>query len=152
MDLISWSLNAIDQIFSTKRLGKGEPACPDGTFAAGYTMDSWEKWRIVCLSILSVEDVEDVYIIGIMITGILLFGVSSFLIYRKVRKMLAALLAIEKLPVITEGMCRAANTQTQALGELNRKLDELNRKLDAVLDQNRKLDVVVELCRKMDTN
>ena len=115
-------------------------------------MDSWERWRVVCLSILSVEDVEDVYLFGFMIIGILLFGACSFLFYLKVQKVLAALSALEKLPTMIEGMCRAANTQTQALGELNRKLDELNRKLDVVLDQNRKLDVVVELCRKMDTN
>ena len=47
MDLIGWSLNAIDQIFSTRKMGKGEPACPDGTFAAGYMMDSWKEWRPV---------------------------------------------------------------------------------------------------------
>ncbi len=33
MDLINWSLNAIDTIFSTRSLGSGEPDCPDGTFA-----------------------------------------------------------------------------------------------------------------------
>ncbi len=37
MDLINWSLSAIDTIFSTRSLGSGEPVCPDGTFAAGYT-------------------------------------------------------------------------------------------------------------------
>ncbi len=52
MDLINWSLNAIDTIFSTRSLGSGEPDCPDGTFAAGYTMDAWERWRIVCLAAL----------------------------------------------------------------------------------------------------
>ncbi len=52
MALINWSLNAIDTIFSTRKLGSGEPACPDGTFAAGYTMDAWERWRIVCLALL----------------------------------------------------------------------------------------------------
>ncbi|MED6279254.1 hypothetical protein CHARACLAT_032622, partial [Characodon lateralis] len=56
MDLVNWSLNAIDQIFSTRRQGEGEPSCPDGTFFSGYTMDSCQKWRIVCLSIMSVED------------------------------------------------------------------------------------------------
>ncbi len=59
MDLINWSLDAIDTIFSSRNLGSGEPDCPDGTFAAGYTMDAWERWRIVCLAALSVEDIED---------------------------------------------------------------------------------------------
>ncbi len=40
----------------------GEPDCPDGTFAAGYTMDAWERWRIVCLAALFVEDIEDIYL------------------------------------------------------------------------------------------
>ncbi len=40
MDLINWSLSAIDTIFSTRSLGSGEPVCPDGTFAAGYTRDN----------------------------------------------------------------------------------------------------------------
>ncbi len=60
MDLINWSRNAIDTIFSTRSLGSGEPVCPDGTFAAGYTMDAWERWRIMCLAALSVEDIEDI--------------------------------------------------------------------------------------------
>ena len=77
-------------------------------------MDSWKEWRVMCLSILSVEDVEDVYIIGIMITGFLLFGVSS-------------------LPVIIEGMCRAVNTQV--ICELNRKHAGLLHKMDANLEK-----------------
>ena len=96
MDRIGRSLNAIDTIFSMGKgeLGKGEPTCPDGTPAAGYTMDSWEKWRPLCLAMLSVEDVEDVYIIVIMITGFLLFGVCGLLFYRKARKAMAACSAI----------------------------------------------------------
>ncbi len=62
MDLINWSLNTIDTIFSTRSLGSGEPDCPDGTFAAGYMMDAWERWQIVCLGALSVEDIEDIYL------------------------------------------------------------------------------------------
>ncbi len=42
MDLINWSLSEIDTIFSTRSLGSGEPVCPDGTFAAGYTRDVGE--------------------------------------------------------------------------------------------------------------
>ena len=84
------------------------------------------------LAILSVEDVEDVYIIGIMITGFLLFEVCWFLFYRKASKAMAAYSAIEKLPVIV-GLCRATNTQTRAMCELNRKQDGLIRKLDTIL-------------------
>ncbi len=38
-----------------EKSGSGEPVCPDGTFAAGYTRDAWERWQIVCLAALSVE-------------------------------------------------------------------------------------------------
>ena len=82
----------------------------------------------MCLAILSVEDV-DVYIIGIMVTGFLLFGGCGLVCYRKARKAMAACLAIEKLPVIV-GLCRATNTQTQATYELNRKMDTILEKLD----------------------
>jgi len=79
MELVNWSLNAIDRIFSTR--SSGEPVCPDRKFAAGYMRDSWEKWRIVCLAILSVEDIEDLYIFGTVITGYLLIGLGIALMY-----------------------------------------------------------------------
>ena len=63
-------------------------------------MDSWKVWRPLCLAILSVEDVEDVYIIGMMITGFLLFGGCGFLFYRKVSKVMAVYSAFEMLPAI----------------------------------------------------
>ncbi len=86
MDLINWSLSAIDTIFSRRSLGSGEPVCPDGTFAAGYMRDALERWQIVCLAALSVEDAEDIYLFGTMITGILLIGLGFALGYRKIRK------------------------------------------------------------------
>ncbi|KAK5618642.1 hypothetical protein CRENBAI_014604 [Crenichthys baileyi] len=101
---------------------KGNPLV-HGTFFSGYTMDSWQKWRIVCLSILSVEDVEDVYIIECLITGFLLFGVAGYLAYQEIRKTSAAVLAIARLPCMYDGICRAINTQTEMLRELNRRLD-----------------------------
>ncbi|MED6285378.1 hypothetical protein CHARACLAT_028693 [Characodon lateralis] len=98
MDLVSSSLNALDQIFSTGRQGKVEPSCPDGTFFSRYAMDSWQQWKIVCLTTMSVEDVEDLYIIGFLITGFLLFGVGGYLAYRKICKTSAAVQSTPKLP------------------------------------------------------
>ncbi len=100
MDLINWSLNAIDTIFSTRSLGSGEPVCPDGTFAAGYTMDAWERWRIVCLAALSVEDIEDIYLFGTMITGLLLIGLGFALGYRRIQKTGTAVQSLTRLPVM----------------------------------------------------
>ncbi|MED6258174.1 hypothetical protein ATANTOWER_003824 [Ataeniobius toweri] len=86
-------------------------------------MDSWQKWRTVCLSIMSVEDVEDAYTIGCLITGFLLFGVGGYLAYREIQKTSAAVLPIVRLPGMYDGICRAINTQTEMLRELNRRLD-----------------------------
>jgi len=86
MELVNWSLNAIDRIFSTRSSGSGEPVCPDGMLAAGYMRDSWETWRVVCLAVLSVEDIEDLYILRTMITGYLLIGLGIALVYRKIWK------------------------------------------------------------------
>ena len=139
MELVSWTLNAIDQIFTTRRPGKGEPSCPQGTFAAGYIMDSWGDWRMICLSMLSLEDVEDVYIFGFMIIGFLLIGTGGYLLYRKVDKAMVIFNSANKLPV--DGLCRAVNTQTNATCDINRRLDEQSRKIDKIME---KIDAIGE--------
>ncbi len=115
MDLINWSLNAIDTIFSTRSLGSGEPDCPDGTFAAGYTMDAWKGWRIVCLAALSVEDIEDIYLFGTMITGLLLIGLGFALGYRRIQKTGTAVQSLTRLPVMIEAVGRAVSIETERL-------------------------------------
>ncbi len=115
MDLINWSLSAIDTIFSTRSLGSGEPVCPDGTFAAGYTRDAWERWQIVCLAALSVEDAEDIYLFGTMITGILLFGLGVTLGYRKIQKTGTAVQSLTRLPVLIEAVGRAVSNETERM-------------------------------------
>ncbi len=127
MDLINWSLNAIDTIFSSRSLGSGEPDCPDGTFAAGYTMDAWERWRIVCLAALSVEDIEDIYLFGTMITGILLG-------YRRIQKTGTAVQSLSRLPVMMEAVGRAVSIETETI---NRNMDSIVEKLTAL---QRKID------------
>ncbi|KAK5614348.1 hypothetical protein CRENBAI_003183 [Crenichthys baileyi] len=133
MDLVSWPLNVIDQNFSTGRQSKGEPSCPVGRFFSGCTMDSWQQWKIVCLTTMSVEDAEDVYIFGFLITGFLLLGAGGYLTYRASSKMWAAVQSIPKLPAMLDGICRAINAQTELLRELSCKLD-------MVLEQNRSLE------------
>ncbi len=126
MDLINWSLSAIDTIFSTRSLGSGEPVCPDGTFAAGYTRDAWEKWQIVCLAALSVEDAEDIYLFGTMITGILLIGLGFTLGYRKIRKTGTAVQSLTRLPVLIEAVGRAVSNETDYKPEYGCHHDEIN--------------------------
>ncbi len=122
MDLINWSLNEIDTIFSTRSLGFGEPVCPDGMFAAGYTMDAWERWQIVCLAALSVEDIEDIYLFGTMITGILLIGLGFALGYRKIQKTGTAVQSLTRLPVLVEAVGRAVSIETETI---NRNMDSI---------------------------
>ncbi len=127
MDLINWSLNAIDTIFSTRSLGSEEPDCPAGTFAAGYTMDAWERWRVVCLAALSVEDIEDIYLFGTMITGLLLIGLGFALGYWRIQKTGTAVQSLTRLPVMIEAVGRAVSIETETI----------NRNMDSITESSR---------------
>ena len=59
---------------------------PEGTFSAGYVLDYYDNWKSVCLSILSVEDVEDVIIFGTEVAGLISIGIGIALVYRKIGK------------------------------------------------------------------
>ncbi len=59
---------------------------------------AWERWRIVCLAALSVEDI-DIYLFGTMITGILLIGLGFTLGYRRIQKTGTAVQSPTRLPV-----------------------------------------------------
>ena len=84
MELINWSLNAIDKIFSTKEAAVGEIQCPPGTYPTGYVRDAYQKdWSILCLFPLSLEDVEDIYIFWLVMVGTLLTLLGLGLVYRK---------------------------------------------------------------------
>ncbi len=110
-----------------RSLGSGEPVCPDGTFAAGYTMDAWERWRIVCLAALSLEDIEDIYLFGTMITGLLLIGFA--LGYRRIQKTGTAVQSLTRLPVMIEAVGRAVSIETETI---NRNMDSIMEKLTAL--------------------
>ena len=142
MDSISWSFNAIDSIFSTRSLGSGEPSGPSGTFAAGYSMDAWEKWRVVCLAVLTVEDIEDIYLFGTMITGFLLIGLGAALVYRKMNEMLTAVKSLLRLADMIDALGRAGGTQIVAI---QRNMDNTMEKLMAL---QRKLDRLGDLSEK----
>ncbi|XP_076745540.1 uncharacterized protein LOC143420881 [Maylandia zebra] len=113
MDLINWSLNAIDTLFSTRSLGLGEPECPGGTFPAGYTMDGWQTWRVVCLAGLSIEDAEDIYLFGTVITGFLLIGVGLALVYRRNKRAEPAVQTPPRLPAGLKAMVRGTTSHNE---------------------------------------
>lgn len=96
---------------------------------AGQEMDSWGEWTIMCLVMLFMEDVEDIYIIGLIIIKFLMFGAGGFLVHHKFQNLLVA---ISKLVYLNEGKCCAVNTD--ALHKQNHKLDALTWKLAVVLE------------------
>ena len=101
--------------------------------------DSWQQWRVVCLAILSIDDIEDLYIFGTMITGYLLMGLVIALVYRKIQKLETAV-KDPKLPNIFEAVGRAIGAQTvvinRSMDNISEKLVALQRRMDRFCDQN----------------
>ncbi len=97
-------------------------------------MDAWERWQIVCLAALSVEDIEDIYLFGTMITGILLIGLGFALGYRKIQKTGTAVQSLTSLPAMTEAVERAVSIETETI---NHNMDSIMEKLTAL---QRKID------------
>ena len=134
MELINWSLNAIDKIISTRSSGAGEPACPDGSLPAGYVADAWGKWGAMCLAPLSAEDVEDLYIFGLLFVGLALIGTCSGLTYWKLKG--TAFNIAQQVATLTKKWITDAGDRN---AEVSRRMDilfgmiaELNRKVDNI--------------------
>lgn len=110
MELIAWSLNAIDSIYSRRSRGAEEPWCPDKTFPAGYAPDPWGKWGMVCLNVWSVEDL---YILGQMKTDFLLIGFGMTMVYRQVKSLRMAGASTPLLPVEITTAIRSSDGQNE---------------------------------------
>ncbi len=91
----------------------------------------------MCLAALSVEDIEDIYLFGTMITGILLIGLGFALGYRKIQKTGTAVQSLTRLPVLIEA---AVSIETETINRnmdsIKEKLTALQRKIDYIGDQN----------------
>jgi len=102
--------------------------------------DSWEQWRVVCLVILSVEDIEDLYIFGTMTTGYLLIGSGIALVYQKILKSETAVKSPVKLPDMFEAVGRAVGAKTVVINRNMENILEkrlaLQRQVDHLCDQN----------------
>ncbi len=79
------------------------------------------------------EDIEDIYLYGTMITGILLIGLGFALGYRKIQKTGTAVQSLTRLPV--EAVGRAVSIETETI---NRNMDSIVEKLTAL---QRKIDI-----------
>src|SRR4029434_6040597 len=109
-----------------------------------HMMDAWEQWRVVCLAALSVEDVEDIYVFGTVITGFLLFGLGATLIYRKIKETATAVISPLRLPEMIDALGRVVGTQTVAS---NSQMD--NKEMFTAMQM--KLDRIEDLLQKVVT-
>ncbi len=101
-------------------------------------MDAWERWRIVCLAALSVEDI-DIYLFGTMITGILLIGLGFTLGYRRIQKTGTAVQSPTRLPVwlkLWEERSALRLNYNRNMDSTKEKFTALQRKMYYNRDQN----------------
>ncbi|MEQ2230433.1 hypothetical protein ILYODFUR_029240 [Ilyodon furcidens] len=136
MDLVSWTLNIIGQIFLFLR----EDRVKD-TLLSRWDVLLWKHNGFLTAVEYCVPDYDvgrgrrKCLHIWTLITEFLLFGVGGYLAYRVICKTWAAVQSVPTLPAMLDGVCRAINTQTEMLREQNRKLD-------TILEQNRGLAAI----------
>ncbi len=80
------------------------------------------------------EDIEDIYLFGTMITGLLLIGLGFALGYRRIKETGTAVQSLTRLPVMIEAVGRAVSIETETI---NRNMDSSSEKLTAL---QRKID------------
>ncbi len=61
------------------------------------------------------EDIEDIYLFGTMITGLLLIGLGFALGYRRIQKTGTAVQSLTRLPVMIEAVGRAVSIETETI-------------------------------------
>ena len=129
--LIDWSFNAIDTIFSTKKAGGKEPYCPEGSYSSGYVRDAGGNWQPLCLSLLSLEDSEDVYILVCLVLGVSAIGAGLIYAVQKI-KYWTTLEGAPRMPTMLFELGKAAGDEALKLDALSAKLDGITMRLDAM--------------------
>ena len=81
MDLINWSLSAVDTIFSARKT-RDNNRCPADTFPSGVAQDAWGRWQNICLHNLSIADPEDVIIVVLVIIGVIILLAATGFAHR----------------------------------------------------------------------
>ncbi len=84
---------------------------------------------------LSVEDIEDIYLFGTMITGLLLIGLGFALGYRKIQKTGTAVQSLTRLPAMTEAVGRAVSIATETIIRNMDSIKTINRNMDCILEK-----------------
>ncbi len=86
------------------------------------------------------EKLEDIYLFGTMITGLLLIGLGFALGYRRIQKTGTAVQSLTRLPIMIEAVGRAVSIETETINRnmdsIMEKLTALQRKIDGIGDQN----------------
>ncbi len=89
----------------------------------------------MCLAALSVEDIEDIYLFGTMITGLLLIGLGFALGYRKIQKTGTAVQSLTRLPAMTEAVGRAVSIATETINRNMDYIKTINRNMYCILEK-----------------
>ena len=125
-NIIDWSFGALDTIFSTRKSAAGEIPCPDGTYISGYALNAWKKWGEICLNPLSVENVEQVWILAFLIVSSLMLGAGIGFIYYCIEKKSALTIDASK---------RLISDLTKKIEFQSGQLFEIKQQLIAVLEK-----------------
>ena len=129
MDLISWSLSAIDSIWSSKKSAATEETCPSGCFPAGYVIDYSGNWRVLCLSVLSIEDTEDVYIFCLVLLSIVATCGGVLYLRKKIDRAVQKFLDSKVLDKI-DGLATASVSQSAVFAGISGTMNEMKLRLE----------------------
>ena len=129
MNFLNWGLSAIDTIFSTRSASDAESHCPGSSNPAGYVKDSYGKWQPLCLSELSVEDAEDIFIFWLQVASTLLIGTAMFFVYRKIKKTASAQENAQRKPDVIMDIARVVQSQSCKLDVITVRLDNIADRL-----------------------
>ena len=127
-NVIDWSFGALDTIFSTKKTAAGETPCPQGTFLSGYGLTAWKKWTEICLAPLSVENVEQVWILSFLIISSLLLGGGIGALYYRIGK--KSELVISSLKMAVTDLTKKVEFQNGQLFDIKQHLNALLEKMN----------------------
>ena len=133
MNFLNWGLSAIDTIFSTKSAGAdAESHCPGSSNPAGYVKDSYGKWQPLCLTELSIEDSEDLFIFWLQVASTLLIATAVYLVHRKIKKTASAQDNGQRRPDVIMDIARCVQTQSCKLDDIARSGQAQACKLDII--------------------
>ncbi len=99
-------------------------------------------------SLNAIDTIDDIYLFGTMITGLLLIRLGFALGYRRIQRTGTAVQSLTRLPVMIEAVGRPVSIETETI---NRNMDSIMEKLTALQrkfdhgDQNWTKRVAVEL-------